>query len=269
MIKSRISTKGPKNGICNICGEDGKLTEDHTPPKGSIRIRQVELLSILNHLHADMPSKNGRILQNGMKYRTLCHKCNNDYLGAKYDPAFNEFVNTVGDYLKSNIHLPKSIRTEIKPQKIMKSLIGHLAAQGVNRYKKGPDTELIRDYIVNPSYTLPENIRIYYWLFPYKNHVMARDCAFLDLRVGKPCVIWFLKFFPISFLVTFNQPAELQLNVSELSKWREFSIDEKAIEHVQLTNLPHQFWPEAPTDHSIITYGQEAVVSYKYKSKKH
>ena len=58
------------------------------------------------------------------------------------------------------------------------------------------------------------------------------------------------------------------LNVNELSRWRDKEIAFKTNEYVQLTDLPHQYWPEAPTDHSVIMYGQEAVVSYEYKPKK-
>jgi len=268
MSKLLIATKGPKHGICNICGEEGNLTEDHTPPKGCIRIGQVELQHIVNHLNVDKSAGKGRLLQNGVKYRTLCHECNNTHLGANYDPAFISFVNSVGSYLKSQVALPKVIKTEIEPQRVMRSLLGHLAAQGVDRYKKGPDTELLRDYFLDPTLPLPEHIKIYYWLYPYKGHFMARDCAYLDLRVGKPCVIWFIKFFPIAFLVTFNQPEELVLNVSELSKWRDKEIDFKIYEYVQLTELPHQYWPETPTDHSVIVYGKEAIVSYEYKPRK-
>ncbi len=31
----RLNTRGPQYGKCNICGEEGKLTDDHTPPKAT------------------------------------------------------------------------------------------------------------------------------------------------------------------------------------------------------------------------------------------
>ena len=268
MAKPIIATRGPKLGRCNICGRFGKLTEDHTPPKGCIKIGQVQLQHIINHLNTDKPAGKGRLLQNGVKYRTLCQECNNTYLGTMYDPAFIKFVNTVGEYLKTTIALPKVIPTEIEPQKVIRSLIGHLSAQGVDRYDKGKDTEPIRDYFLDETLPLPSHIKVYYWLFPYKNHVMARDCAYLDLRVGEPCVIWFIKFFPIAFLVTFNEPKGLSFNVSELSRWRDKPINYKIKEYVGLEGFPHQFWPEAPTDHSVIMYGKEAIVSYRYRPAK-
>lgn len=269
MSQILIATKGQKYGTCNICGAVGTLTEDHTPPKGCIKIGQVELQHIISHLGLEKPTGKGRLLQNGVKYRTLCHSCNNTYLGAKYDPAFIDFVNSLGLYLKSTIALPTVIPTSLEPQKVMRALIGHLAAQGVDRYDKGDDTDAIKSYFRDDSLPLPDHMRVYYWIYPYKSHVMARDCALADLSVGEPCNVWFLKFFPVAFLVTFHQPTGLSFNhISELSRWRDKAIDFKAMEYVQLRDIPHQYWPEAPTAKSIVMYGQEAVVSYDYKPKK-
>ena len=161
-----IATRGPKKGKCNICGSEGKLTEDHTPPKGCIKIKQVELHPIIVRLNADQPKRKGRLSQNGVKYRTLCAECNNKFLGHKYDPEFIKFANEVSLFLKSQIHLPSIMRVSVKPQRIMRSLLGHMCAQGVNRYEKGRMTKPISDYFLNPEKQLPEEIKIYYWVFP-------------------------------------------------------------------------------------------------------
>lgn len=43
---------------------------------------------------------------------------------------------------------------------------------------------------------LPDWINVYYWVYPYQTQIVVRDCAYLDLRIGKPFVVWLLKFFP-------------------------------------------------------------------------
>jgi hypothetical protein len=92
---SRVSTKGPKVGISNICGEEGELTEDHTPPKGSVRITQVKMNHIVEILAVEPPGSKARVSQNGVKYRTLCSRCNTVLLGSNYDLEFNSFVGKV------------------------------------------------------------------------------------------------------------------------------------------------------------------------------
>lgn len=253
-----IATRGPKHGRCNICGEVGALTEDHTPPKGCIRIGQVAIRHIVDRLGAEKPTKKGRHSQNGVKYRTLCGRCNNGRLGANLDIEFNSFVNQVGSFLQSPIRLP-TMSVKAKPQKIMRAVLGHLAALGVDRYEKGPDTEPLRDYFLDDSLPLPEMINIYYWVFPYKGQVLTRDCAYLDFRVAEPVVIWFAKFFPIAFLVTWSEPPGYNFGLPNLATWRSIAIDEIVDLPIPLHPVVHQYWPEAPSEHSIITYGREAV----------
>ena len=260
-----VSTRGPRYGECNICGENAKLTEDHTPPKGCINIGQVELHHIVEHLNIEKTKSKGRLSQNGVKYRTLCHRCNNGLLGTKYDPAFIEFVNGIGNFLRSGLQLPPVISIKAKPQRVIRSLLGHLCAQGVGRYKKGPLTEPIKEYFLDDAKQLPDALKIYFWPYPFKNHVMARDCAYLDTRFHDSVVVWFLKFFPVAFLVTFNEPASYQFPFGCLSSWGREQIDFEVEIPVNLRKLPHEYWPEAPSPNSVVFYGQEAIASFNWK----
>lgn len=257
-----IQTRGPKIGQCNICGEHGALTEDHTPPKGCYKPRPVELFPIMDHLAAEPPRKAATISQNGVKYRTLCGRCNNTLLGAEYDPEFIGFVNDIGLALRTSLTLPNVLAFTTKPQRVIRSLLGHMSAQGVSRYRKGPNTEPIRDYILDPSLPLPENLKVYSWPYPYSRQVIVRDFGLVDLRVPEPVVCWFMKFFPVGFLVTFDEMPGYQFPGTELSRWRSASIDEEVNIPFALKPVPPQFWPEAPTDTSAVFYGKEAVMSF-------
>ena len=256
-----IQTRGPKFGVCNICGEVGQLTEDHTPPKGCYKPKPVELFTIIDHLAAEPPKKSKTISQNGVKYRTLCGRCNNTLLGTEYDPSFIAFVKEIGVALRSPLLLPDVLTYNIKPQRVMRALLGHMSAQGVGRYKKGTLTESLRDYILNTELPLPDPIKIYIWPYPYSRNVIVRDFAILDLKVGESVNCWFLKFFPIGFLATFDEKPGYQFPGTELSLWRSASIDQEATVPFILRPVPNQFWPEAPTEHSVLLYGKEAVMS--------
>lgn len=263
-----INTRGPKHGICNICGEDGLLTEDHTPPKGCIKVKQVELHHIIEHLNVDSPTSKGRMSQNGVKYRTLCKRCNSELLGIEYDPCFISFVNELGLYLKTKIQVPPAIRIKTKPQRVMRSLLGHIAAQGVRRYEKGKLTEPLRDYILDPTLVLPHSLNVYFWSYPYRSYVMARDCALTDLTIHEPVVIWFLKFFPVAFLVTLDEPEKYNFSLGCLSDHRSIGIDDEVEILVNLEDIIHPYWPEAPTEKTIIMYGQEAITSFDWKKQR-
>jgi len=257
----QIATRGPVHGQCNICGEVGKLTEDHTPPKGCIKVGQVVIQHIVQRLAVEAPHKKGRSSQNGVKYRTICHRCNNSLLGAKYDIAFNQFVNTAGEYLKSTLALPPVVSVKGKPQKIMRAVLGHISAQGVDRYLKGPETESVRDYFLDDSQCLPASINVYYWVFPYNRQVLVRDCAYLDLLVGKPVAIRFMKFFPMAFMVTWQEPEDYKFDLPNMGAWRSIAIDDEVEMPIPLKKVVHPYWPDAPSETSVVTYGQEAIVA--------
>src|SRR5690606_2194766 len=145
-----------------------------------------------------------RLSQNGVKYRTVCHRCNNTLLGAQYDPALIEFVNRVAVVLRSPLQLPKDFAILGRPQAVSRAVIGHLSAQGVGRYRKGPLTEAVRDYFLDPSLPLPEPLRVFYWAYPYQSQVLVRDAGYIHLGEGKPFALWFMKFFPVAFMVTLD-----------------------------------------------------------------
>lgn len=254
-----IATRGPKIGQCNICGNHGPLTEDHTPPKGCQKPKQVQLHHIVNLLSDEPLRAKGRYSQNGVKYRTLCPRCNNALLGAKYDPPFIDFVNEVGRLLKSSLQLPPALCIRVQPQAILRSLIGHISAQGVDRYLKGPLTETVKEYFLDETKPLPNELRVFYWAYPYKPHVMFRDAAYLDIPSKAVFSIWLLKFFPVAFLVTWDEPQGLDYPIHSFDAWRSATFETVADLPINLRQIPPMHWPEAPSNKSVIVYGQEAI----------
>lgn len=256
---NRISTRGPALGACNICGIVGRLTEDHTPPKGCYRPTQVEMQALIRKLADSAIGPESRWSQNGVKYRTICHRCNNTLLGGRYDKPLIEFVNSVATVLNSSIMLPPLLAVSGQPQAIARSVIGHLSAQGVDRFLKGPLTNAVRDYFVDESLPLPDGLNVHYWAYPYRTHVMARDAGYLDLRTGTTFVMWFMKFFPIGFMVTWDEVPRLPYATHSLSPWRDVPYEHVADLPLGLAGVPPEHWPEAPTDTSVVALGREAI----------
>jgi hypothetical protein len=206
-------------------------------------------------------SNSGMKFQNGVKYRTLCSTCNNSILGAKHDPEFSRFTNEISRHLLSYRQLPQSIVIEAKPQRIMRSLLGHICAQGVDRYRKGEHTEEFRDYLLNDDLPLPDFLNIYYWIFPHQRQVLVRDSVLTDLNVNEPVFMWLMKFFPIAFFVAWDKPSAMRFNLNELSAWREAGINDQIDIPVDFTVIPPKYWPEFPTETSFVVYGREAIAS--------
>jgi len=266
MSRNKIITRGALKGTCNICGEFGKLTEDHIPPKGSIRIRAVEMFDIISVLGMDKQEK-GRISQNGVKYRTICSTCNNDRLGIQYDPDFNKFNQSVGTILKSPLDLPEVMFVKGKPNKIARAIIGHLLAFELGGYNKGEKIIEFQEYFMDAELDLPEEVNIFYWPYPYKNQIIIKDASIMFDFFKEFSSFMLIKFFPISYMVTLTSLKKGRINLPNLVDHMPLDLDGEIEIPIYLQNIPHQRWPEAPTDDGAILYGERAMGAIPWKSK--
>lgn len=249
-----MQTRGPLFGRCNLCENEGKLTEDHTPPKGVVRVGQLELHHITARLAVQTEPRKFRQFQNGVKYRTLCAKCNNN-LGSLDDPALIDFSRLVHGVMTSEWPFSAGV---VKPQNVMRSVIGHLCAQGVDRYLKGDATEPLAAYLTNREAVLPPGIEVFWWPYPFRHQVVARDAGYLDMKSGSAIVTWMMKFFPLAFLVAFDRPKDVRFPVAELSEYRSYRSGELAKVNIDCLRIMPEHWPEAPTGNSAMMYGAEA-----------
>lgn len=254
-------TRGAKVGICNICGAVGPLTEDHTPPKGCVRPTAMELQHVTHRLDAEKAIKTKA--HDGVKYRTLCARCNNSLLGGRYDPALIDFVNRVSGLLASDLILPKTMAVAARPALIVRAVWGHLAAVGVDRYLKGPRTEEWRDFFLDESLPIPTDVNFYYWVYPYRRQALIRDAACVDIGGPGPrrAIYWLLKFYPMAFSVWMPEIGNHALVSRDLNTYRTIHPDDVVDVMVDLDPVPHELILEAPTDAQMIMFGRDSVVA--------
>jgi len=140
----------------------------------------------------------------------------------------------------------------------MRAIFGHIAAQGVDRYLKGPETEELVDWFVDDNLPLPQGVRFYFWPFPHHGCVLFRDVVYLQISRGTPVNIWVMKFFPLAFLMTFEASAEPYFNLPRISDYHDLlPVDIEM--PLDLGSVPDRYWPEAPTIDSMVTFGKEAM----------
>lgn len=262
----RVRTLGRNVGACNICGQVGRLTEDHTPPKGCIKPTAVEMHHITARVQGGHAK--GSVSHNGVKYRTLCAHCNNTLLGGQFDPALIDFTNQITRMLISGFALPQVMQVIGTPQRIMRAVLGHLSAQGVGRYMKGKYTEPLRDYFLDSTLPLPDCINVYYWIYPFRGQILVRDCGLIDIRRRDSVLIWFMKFFPVAFMVTWDEPPGYNFALPNMGTQRALGIDDQAPLSVRLHPIVHEHWPDSPTEFSLIMYGAEAITAHPWARRK-
>ena len=199
-----------------------------------------------------------------MKYRSLCGRCNNELLGAEYDPALIDLGQQVSALMTSPVLLPRTMTVRVKPQRIARAVLGHIAAQGVNRYdEKSPTTLPLRDYILDPAKPLPVELRLCYWAYPHRSRVLMRDALIMTLfQPDKGAHLWLLKSFPLAFAALWERDFRFEVPAPrDFDAYSDAKIDDVVDMPIDLFDVPPEEWPEAPTNNTMLMVGQEALAA--------
>lgn len=248
-----------KFGKCNICGNIGPLTEDHVPPQGCTRPTKVFVRNLAQKLHGQQ----GKYLGKGIKFKTICSKCNNALLGSKYDQAFVNFCNSVISIVQvgRNLYLP-NIFVSIQPVKIVKAIAGHMLASvdstNQNARLDSPYWEFLRKVVQNEDEPIPDNLGIFYWLYPYDCQTVIPFFTYISTKNTKYGLKGgILKFFPLAFWLIWDRPKEIKVPGILLPATPKMKIDEEISTKIDLFFVPRLNWPEDPDTNGIVFFAGE------------
>lgn len=220
------------------------------------------MLSIHQSFGVKASDAKGRYSQNGVKFQTLCSKCNNELLGVNYDPHLNFFSSELIKFVESSIELPSVMYVTSKPNLIARAVLGHMLAIDVGRGKKGEALQHIARYFKEPKFTIPNEVDIYYWVYPHRRQVLIRDSAIVQFGSNKIVNFMCLKYFPLAFMATIDSP---KLDLPSLNPYLSEYPDQERNIPVELSNrIPRVDFPEAPSDddHTAILYGKAAMAAF-------
>lgn len=273
-LNKRVQNKGPKIGWCVICGSHGELTRDHVPPKQCNNLNDYEINILMPNKEY---SKKGTTSQGGTHYRTLCKKCNSERLGINYDPELIKLTREITDQVRishsGNLILPDQIHLFVKPQKVARSIIGHtLAAIAVEEARIGlvssPFADAMRGYFLDHDAYLPEELDIFFWVYPSKRQVVMKHMGKKSIRYRETVVGHIIKFLPLGFWVVWNKPKSIDLGLPSLPKDKHIRIDGLEQVSINLKEIPPLSFPEAPADDEFVVFNSEYAVKGVEKSNK-
>lgn len=260
-----VKTKRNKTDICSICKTVAPLTWDHVPPKGSIELAPMEMETVFQVFTGNQKDRKLRESQNGVKFRTICKACN-DKLGQTYDPIINEFAVSVGRYVKSVLKFPAIIHHKTKPVALIRGILGHLLAAKAE-FDEVVFDESVRKFVFDETVPIPDDIYVYYWLYPYSQVIIMRDFVMPARRgdFGEVGFFQTLKYFPIAYLVTDRKQYE---KLFELTQYRNLGTYDEVDLLLQLDRTEHPHWPEIVDAGNILFGGQSVISSVSAKPRR-
>lgn len=258
--------KGP--GYCVICGQYGSLTRDHVPPQGCAQISNAVLSRLV--MESQSPDRRGKTIyiQGGVKFKTLCARCNNELLGLRFDPELKYFVDTMLNGLTTvarNVLIPRIVRLEANLNLIAKSVIGHiLASHSVDDTQVWREdigaSESLRHYFLNSNREFPEQWRLYCWPYLARKQIILRHAAWMDTSLsnaGDKIVYGHLiKFMPFGFWLVHNQPKDFFIDAIDVTP---IGVPDSKREVVSfdLRHVPHHSYPENPPNPQVLLFSNE------------
>lgn len=220
-ITERLKHNRIENGYCVICGEYGKLTKDHVPPKGSVIITRREQRTICEAMNGD-ETIIGIKTNLSSTFKTICTKCNSLYLGSGDGEIKNvttTFTNAISNYFRNTNSIYTYIKVPFDSLRFTRSIIGHiLAASSVEECSKpivdSPYFTPLRKFVLHESETYQDTHEMYYWFYPKDTHISAKFLSFMNEGAVVICSV--LHFFPISILITLKPQSIYPKHASKL-----------------------------------------------------
>ncbi|GAA6153886.1 hypothetical protein NBRC116587_33080 [Pseudoteredinibacter isoporae] len=115
-----------------------------------------------------------------------------------------------------------------------------------------PVNQILRNYFLNPDSPLPDEIEIYYWIYPGKKQTVLKHFAKQDSFGGKLTFGSCLKFPPLGFYITHTSPHIPHPGVRKLLKNKSINIDQEASIAIKLNEIPPLDFPEKPSNKGMV-----------------
>ena len=115
---------------------------------------------------------------------------------------------------------------------------------------------------LDPNLPLPDDIHIFYWIYPYATSVTIREFGMFapGATFEQAAVYQSLKYYPVAYLCS-SQPEYAGLPA--LSQYRDANLDAEIEIPIDLKRVEDPYWPEAPNDkdNKIFFAGQSAAAA--------
>ena len=183
---------------CNICKTEDYLTRDHVPPQCCSNKGNVNFYRLFD-TNIDPNKKPGQF-QKGIYFKTLCSKCNNEYLGKEFDPYLGDFQNNIIDAVSKCTKISDAITIKCKINKICRAVIGHLLAALPFFLDGGIENDL-RKYFFDKAEKQIKNQHLYIWISNEKRVAMARNIGIALDPIFNGAMISLLKFPGAAFML--------------------------------------------------------------------
>jgi hypothetical protein len=220
-------------GNCHICGNHGKLSFEHVPPKSAFNDHPVfvaDIKELIGNLNGDLRNIKGKVHQLGAGGYTLCERCNNN-TGAWYGNAFADWAYQAFRVLHFTRGEPSLYyQFRIFPLRVLKQIICMFFSTNGDRFREA-HKDLVKFVLNRNARGIRPEIRIYAY---YNLSGISRQsgvAGLLNLEKRRHHTFSEIAFLPLGYVMTFESeiPDDRPVDISFFAKyayndWKEFSF---------------------------------------------
>ena len=158
---------------CSLCGKFLPMTEEHVPPQSCNNRGRIEKVNLFPIKNSKEPFRNIFISQNGLKFKSLCQKCNNEIMGKLPDIAFKDFYDKVVNLIEKQQKNDFEIKVlDINVRGVIKCILGKMLAMD-SCYNGDPLCNEMREFIFYDK--IPATAHLYVRYYPFDESFIARN----------------------------------------------------------------------------------------------
>jgi hypothetical protein len=224
-------------GNCHICGEYGKLSFEHIPPRAAFNERRVIAVNFEQALELGPDGiPKGPIQQSGMGSYTLCERCNNNtgsWYGSKFVDWCYQGMNIL---IRANGHPTLIYLQHLFPLAILKQIVAMMFSVNSNEFRI-PNQELVRFVLNKESRYLPPKYRFFvYYNISGKFRSMGVS-GILNTKTGKSSTVCEISYPPFGYMMTFaSDPPDNRL--FEITHFSRYTYNEFHTQEMKMPVLP-------------------------------
>jgi hypothetical protein len=190
-ITERLKHVRIDEGYCNICGNFGRLTRDHVPPKSACKPEKMLQKSVVEYFSlSEVRPLDAKI---GTTFKTICIKCNNDLLGSldnEIGKVTKEFTLLLNHYFKGTPFPLNMISFKADVVAFTRAMVGHLLAATsvtdcINPPVDSPFYTPLKQFVLGKNEDIHATHDFYYWFYPHKLQITAQTVGFFNPKLLK------------------------------------------------------------------------------------
>jgi hypothetical protein len=215
-----MSKKKIVEGECSVCGNIGRLSYEHIPPRSAFNNKPIQIQNHINLFEKEsFLFGKGTRLNKGLGAYTLCEPCNNNS-GEWYAKDYADFANQAMTQMKTQDFTNGllSFQFEIKPLNIIKQVMMMFFSANKGSILSS-DKELVDFVMKKENLTLPEKYRIYLY-YTLSSHRRMNGNFTIRTENGQNSNLSEINFLPFGFVLAIDSPPpnRFMVDISDFSK---------------------------------------------------